>query len=76
MDSETTNDDLRPEYDESVFANSTRGKYAARFRDGSNIVRIAPDLAATFPNEQAVNDALRFVQQIAQDAGRLTNPGA
>jgi hypothetical protein len=65
-------DDLRPEYDETTFTNAVRGKYAAAYRKGANIVRLAPDVAAAFPDEQSVNDALRFVQQIARDAGRLT----
>ena len=71
-DSTSTGDDLRPEYDESVFQNATRGKYAERFKAETNLVRIAPDVAGAFPDEQSVNDALRFVQQIAQDASRLT----
>ena len=66
-------DELRPEYDESAFENSDRGKYARRYAAGTNIVRLAPDVAAAFPDEKAVNDALRFVMQIAADAGRLTN---
>ncbi len=66
-------DELRPEYDESVFDGAERGKYAGRFAGGTNIVRLAPDVAAVFPDEKAVNDALRFVMQIADDAGRLTN---
>jgi len=39
---------------------------------GTNIVRLAPDVAEKFPDEKSVNDALRFVIQIAADAGRLT----
>ncbi len=66
-------DELRPEYEESVFENAERGKYARRYAAGTNIVRLAPDVAAMFPDEKAVNDALRFVKQIADDAGRLTN---
>ncbi|NQU25960.1 MAG: hypothetical protein HQ567_32120 [Candidatus Nealsonbacteria bacterium] len=65
-------DELRPEYDESVFENAERGKYARRYADGTNIVRLAPDVAAAFPDEKAVNDALRFVMRVADDAGRLT----
>jgi len=65
-------DDLRAEYDESTFAGAVRGKYAEAYKSGTNIVRLAPDVAADFPNEQAVNDALRFVQKVVQDASRLT----
>lgn len=65
-------DELRPEYDESTFVGATRGKYAERYTTGTNVVRLAPDVAAAFPNEKSVNDALRFVLQLAQDAGQLT----
>ena len=66
-------DDLRSEYDESVLKNGIRGKYASRFASGTNIIRIAPDVAEKFPNEEAVNEALRWVIRLAEDAGRLTN---
>ena len=49
-------DDLRPEYD---FSQGVRGKYAQRFREGTNIVVLDPDVAAEFKDSQAVNDALR-----------------
>lgn len=73
-DSTHSNDDLREEYDESLFVGAERGKYAARFKSGTNIVRLAPDVAQAFPNEESVNEALRFVQRVAKDANRLTAP--
>jgi len=74
MDSNSSStDDLRPEYDDATFAGAVRGKYAERYQSGTNIVKLAPDVAASFPDAQSVNDALRFVQQVAQDADRLTN---
>jgi hypothetical protein len=66
------NDELRADYDESLFKNAARGKYANAYAAGHNIIRIAPDLTADFPAENSVNEALRFVQRIVQDAGRLT----
>ncbi len=48
--------ELRPQYD---FSNGVRGKYAARCREGSNVVVLDPDVAAAFKTTQAVNDALR-----------------
>ncbi len=53
---EVPNDDLRPEYD---FTAGVRGKYAARFAAGSNVVVLEPDVAAAFPDAAAVNHALR-----------------
>lgn len=47
---------MQPEYD---FSKGVRGKYAARYAEGSNIVVIAPDLREDFPTSEAVNAALR-----------------
>lgn len=54
-------DDLRPEYRPEDFAGlrAERGKYAEMLRKRSNVVRIAPDVHASFPNAEAVNTALR-----------------
>ena len=41
-------------------------KYAAQYKDGTNLVLLAPDVAAAFPDEQAVNEALRLVMQLAK----------
>ncbi|SRR6266404_4862709 len=54
-------DDLRPEYDFSQLKGGVRGKYVARYREGTNLVLLDPDVAAAFPDAQAVNDALRLV---------------
>jgi hypothetical protein len=48
--------DMLQEYD---FGGGVRGKYADRFAEGSNVVLLAPDVAAVFPNSDAVNEALR-----------------
>jgi hypothetical protein len=74
-DSTAQGDEPQAEYDEATFSNAVRGKYAASYKTGANVVRIAPDLAADFPNEEAANEALRFVQKVAQDANRLTKSG-
>jgi hypothetical protein len=36
-----------------------RGKYVERYREGTNLVLLDPDIAAAFPDAKAVNDALR-----------------
>ncbi len=61
-------DELRPEYDASVLKNGVRGKYLAQYRAGTNLVLLAPDVAAAFPTEQAVNDALRRLMQTQEAA--------
>ena len=52
-------DTLRDEYPESLIRSGQRGKYAARYRAGTNIVLIDPDLHELFPDSDAVNRALR-----------------
>ena len=65
------NDELRPEYDEKLLKNGIRGKYAKQYAAGTNIVRLEPDVAAAFPNEKAVNEALRFVLKMMDEAKHL-----
>lgn len=52
-------DDLRPEYPAELIKKGVRGKHAKRYREGTNIVRIDPDLHERFPDSEAVNRALR-----------------
>jgi len=60
-------DELRPEYDLSqLLEGGVRDKYADRYREGTNLVLLAPDVAEVFPDEEAVNEALRLVAQLAK----------
>ncbi len=60
-------DDLRPEYDlTQLLKTGTRGKYAQRFSEGTNLVLLAPDVAEAFPNPESVNEALRLVLQLTE----------
>ncbi len=54
-------DDLRSEYDFASMKSGVRGKYVARLRKGSNLVLLEPEVAAAFPSDDAVNEALRGV---------------
>jgi len=68
-------DDLRPEYDlKEVLNGGVQGKYADRYREGTNLVLLAPDVARAFPTEEAVNEALRLVIQLKKlpRSGRRT----
>ena len=61
------NDELRPEYDmKSLLKGGVRGKYAARYREGTNLVLLEPEVAKAFPNEKAVTEALRLVIKLKQ----------
>ncbi|HXF40021.1 MAG TPA: hypothetical protein VN687_09935 [Blastocatellia bacterium] len=60
-------DNLRPEYDlKTLLKGGVQGKYANRYREGTNLVLLAPDVARAFPTEDAVNEALRLVMRMAQ----------
>ena len=55
-------DDLRPEYDlGQLLKAGVHGEYADRYREGTNLVLLAPDVADAFPTEEAVNQTLRLV---------------
>ena len=47
--------------DEHNFRKGERGKYAAAFRERTNLVKIDPDLLDVFPDSEAVNRALRSI---------------
>ena len=51
--------ELRPEYDLPKLKGGVRGKYAARYQAGTNLVLLSPDVAKYFPDEHSVNMALR-----------------
>ena len=53
--------DLLDEYD---FSEGIRGKYAPRYREGTNIVRLDDDVAKIFPDAKSVNSALRALGKI------------
>ena len=52
----TTDPDLLEEYD---FSNAEIGRYANRYAAGTNVVLLAPDVAAVFKTAEDVNNALR-----------------
>lgn len=59
-------DELRPEYNFSQMAGGVRGKYVERYRAGTNLVLLEPDIAEAFPTDTSVNEALRLLIQISQ----------
>lgn len=63
-------DELRPEYDlGQLLKGGVQGKYADRYREGTNLVLLARDVAEAFPTEEAVNEALRLVIQLTKLRG-------
>jgi hypothetical protein len=59
--------EIRAEYD---FSRGTRGKYARRFTQGSNIIVLDPDVAEVFPDAASVNDSLRALAGIIRQRSR------
>lgn len=58
-------DELLPEYDFKSMPGGERGKFAAAYRQGTNLVRLDQDVAAAFTTEESVNEALRAVLRAA-----------
>ncbi len=65
-------DELRREYKRSDFSTLVRGKYAARLARETNVVMLEPEVAKAFPNDRAVNEALRGLLEVADTMARLT----
>jgi len=72
-------DELRPEYDlDRILKSGIQGKYADRYREGTNLVLLAPDIAEAFATEEAVNEALRLVirlRKLPETAKKTTAKG-
>ena len=51
---------------EYYFSEGVRGKYAGRYRKGTNVVLLEPEVAAAFPDSTSVSDALRALLAIAK----------
>ncbi len=60
------NYDLDDEYDLSQMQVIPKGRYAPERRFGHNVAVLDPDIAKAFPSDEAVNDALRLVLQMAR----------
>lgn len=69
MNKNEVEDELRPEYDLQILQVRKLGPGRKKF---CNTVRLEPDVIAAFPNADAVNEALRYLIEIAQHSARLT----
>jgi hypothetical protein len=59
----TPEDEMRDHYD---FRGGVRGKHAAQFAAGSNVVRLDDDVAEVFHTPESVNAALRVLAQLVK----------
>jgi hypothetical protein len=69
-------DELRPEYDFAKMQGGVKGKYVQRYRSGTNLVLLDPDIAKAFPTDASVNEALRLLLQIADRQQQISPVGA
>jgi hypothetical protein len=59
-------DEMRPEYDLKKLKFVGRGVYVERYRSGTNLVLLDPDVRAAFPDDESVNEALRVIAKAAK----------
>ena len=62
-------DEMRPEYD---FSKGVRGKHAAKYTEGTNVVVLEPDVAREFRTTEQVNETLRAVSRLLQQHRKRT----
>lgn len=60
-------DTMRSEYD---FSKGVRGKHAAKYAEGTNVVVLEPDVAREFRTPEQVNETLRAVSKLLQQHRR------
>lgn len=67
MKKETEADPLDREFSlDTLPGKGVRGKYYSRVSKGSNVVRLAPEVARLFPTEEAVNRALLSLVELSK----------
>lgn len=67
------NDWSRPEYQRSNFGEMVRGKYVKRIQESTNVIVLDPKVAKAFPNDEAVNNALRGLIGLAPSSTRSSS---
>lgn len=74
MSKDKTSDELRPEYKREDLGEGVRGKYLEEYRKGTNLVLLSPDVARVFPTDEAVNEALRSLIDVAEKSTGRSKP--
>ena len=65
-------EEMRKEYKREDLGKGVRGKYFEEYKKGTNLVLLSPDVAAAFPDDASVNEALRSLIKVAQKTIGLT----
>ncbi|MCX6841364.1 MAG: hypothetical protein NTX53_03640 [candidate division WOR-3 bacterium] len=63
-------DTMRPEYD---FSGAVRGRTAARYAEGTNVVVVGRDVLDVFPDGISVNEALRALAPVIRRRRAMRN---
>ena len=58
---------MRSEYNFRELPSVVRGKYAERYRQGTNLVLLEQEVAEAFPDSESVNNALRMLMKVAEN---------
>ena len=74
MNQESSSENEPEMLDEYDFRDGVRGKYAARFAQGSSVVVLDPDVAQVFADSESVNRALRALAEIIQRQSEKAHP--
>ncbi len=64
--------EMRKNYKREDLGEGIRSKYFEEYKKGTNLVLLSPDVAAAFPDDASVNDALRSLMKVAQQTIGLT----
>ncbi len=68
----TDNDEMRTEYRREELGKGVRGKYAARYSKGTNLVLLDDKVAKAFPTAAAVNSALLALLALTEKTAQIT----
>lgn len=58
--------------EENDFSKGITGKYSEKYKEGTNVVVIEPDVAKYFPDHDSVNEALRSISKIIKRQKKTT----
>lgn len=61
MKEKKENEEMLDEYD---FSQGEKGKYFRKYKEGSNVVVLDPDVAKVFRDQRLVNESLRALVRI------------
>jgi len=63
--------ELNEEYDLSKMTILPKGRFDPSRRIGNNVIVLEPDVAKAFPNDEAVNEALRLLLKASKLSQRV-----